>query len=219
MDGLIRRRQPYRPFRQDHDTDYTEERLNLLTYALYTGGSDFRRMKNRAHFWIALLLCALLVVPASPAKMTTVRVGGEEARSMLTATSVRPPVRIVLRSGDRLKGMLAEVTAAGLTVTRRGSETVLDQRDIRQLRITHRTKQKRYRWLFAVGSYLGSLVAVGAAGEHIQVIPPPVFPYGVLVAITTLPIYFYKMGARVDRGAIVIELVSATTAPDSLPTQ
>jgi len=135
---------------------------------------------------------------------------------MLTETSVRPPVQIVLQSGERLKGKLVEVTATGLTVTRRGSGTVLDQGDIRQLRITHRTKRKKYRWLYGVGSYLVAGAAAGAAGEHVQV--HPLLPIGVLVAVIALPIYFYKMGARVDRGAVIIEFVSATPAPaPSLP--
>jgi len=136
---------------------------------------------------------------------------------MLTATSVRPPIQIVLQSGERLKGKLVEVTATGLMVTRRGSDMVLDQGDIRQLRITHRTKRKKYRWLYGVGSYLVAGAAVGAAGEHVQV--HPLLPIGVLVAVIALPIYFYKIGARVDRGAIVVELVSATPAPDSPPIQ
>ncbi len=138
---------------------------------------------------------------------------------MLTETSVRPSVQIVLQSGERLKGKLAGVTAAGLTVTRRGSDSVLDQGDIRQLRITHRTKRQKHRWLYGVGSYLVVGAVVGAAGEHTQVLPFPVFPIGVLAAVIALPIYFYKMGARVDRGAVVIELVSAIPAPDSPPTQ
>ena len=166
---------------------------------------------------MVLLLGALLVVPASPAKVTAVRVGWEKARRMLTETSVRPPVQIVLQSGERLKGNLAEVTATGLTVTRRGSDMVLDQGDIRQLRITNRTKRKKNRWLYGVGSYLVAGAAVGAAGEHVQV--HPLLPIGVLVAVIALPVYFYKIGARVDRGAVVIELVSAVPASDLPPTQ
>ena len=166
---------------------------------------------------MALVLSALLVVPSSSAKVTTVRVDWEEAARMLTATSVRPPVRVVLQSGERLKGNLAEVTATGLTITRRGSDTVLDQGDIRQLRITHWTERKKNRWLYGVGSFIGTWSAVGAAGEYIQV--HPLLPIGVLVAVVALPVYFYNLGARVDRGAVVIELESATAAPDSPPTQ
>ncbi|MDE0261328.1 MAG: hypothetical protein OXJ37_02870 [Bryobacterales bacterium] len=136
---------------------------------------------------------------------------------MLTETSVRPPVQIVLQSGERLKGRLTEVTATGLAVTRRGSDTVLDQGAIRQLRITHRTKRKKYRWLYGVGSYLVAGAATGAAREHVQV--HPLLPIGVLAALIALPIYFYKIGARVDRGAVVIELLSAIPAPDLPPTQ
>lgn len=180
-------------------------------------GSGFRPMKNRVHFCTALLLCALLIVPASSAKVTDVRVGWEEARHMLTAPSVRPPVQIVMQSGERLKGKLAEVTAMGLTVTRRGSDTVLDQGEIKQLRITHRTTRKKYRWLYGVGSYIVAGSAARAAGEHLQV--HPLLPIGVLVAVIALPIYLYKIGARVDRGAVVIELEPATAAPDSPPTQ
>ena len=162
---------------------------------------------------MALLLCALLLVPASPAKVTSVRVGWEEARRILTAASVRPPVQIVLQSGERLKGKLAEVNATGVTLNRRGADTVLDQGDIRELRITHRTKRKKNRWLYGVGSYLAASAAVGAAGEYVQV--HPLLSIGVLVAVIALPIYFYKIGARVDRGAVVIELVPANPALDT----
>ncbi len=132
---------------------------------------------------------------------------------MLTAPSVRPPVQIVLQSGERLQGKLAEVTATGLTVTRRGSDTVLSHADIRQLRITHRTKKRKHRWLFGIGGSLGAVAATGAAGEFVQ--GHPLLPIGVLAAMIGIPIYLYKLGTRVDRGAVVIELVPATPAPDS----
>ena len=117
---------------------------------------------------------------------------------MLTAPSVRPPVQIVLQSGERLQGKLAEVTATGLTVTRRGSDTVLHHGDIRQLRITHRTKQNKHRSLFGIGGFLGVAAATGAAGEYIQV--HPLLPIGVLAAMIGIPIYFCKLGARRSRG-------------------
>lgn len=133
---------------------------------------------------------------------------------MLAATSVRPPVQIVLQSGERLKGKLAEVTATGLTLNRRGSDTVLDQGDIRKLRITHRTKRRKYRWLYGVVGCLVAGAATSAAGEHVQV--HPLLPIGALAATIALPMYLYKRGARVDRGTVVIELVPATSALEEI---
>ena len=73
-------------------------------------------MNKRVQSSTALLVGALLVVPASlakPAEVITVQVDWEEARSMLTEDSVRPPIQILLQSGKRLKGKLVEVSAAG----------------------------------------------------------------------------------------------------------
>ena len=129
---------------------------------------------------------------------------------MLTEGSVRPPIQILLQSGKRLKGKLVEVSAAGLTVKRRGSDTILSHGDIRQIRITHWTTRKKYRWLYGLGGYFGSGAAMGALGERIQ---SPVIFIAAWAFVIKTTIYFYKLGARADRGAVVIELIPSIPAP------
>lgn len=122
-----------------------------------------------------------------------------QARTMLAADGVRPPIRVVLRSGKQLKGKFAATDDAGLMLKRGGSTQTLAWRDIREIRITHYTDRTKKRGLGAAAGVTGAL------GERIQVSGAAMF--GVLALWIALPVYFRNLGARADRGATVIELV------------
>ena len=154
---------------------------------------------------VGLLLAALLAVPPGLAEVVTVQADRAQARTMLAADGVRPPIRVVLRSGKQLKGKFAATDDAGLMLKRGGSTQTLAWRDIREIRITHYTDRTKKRGLGALGGLGAAAGVTGALGERIQVSGAAMF--GVLALWIALPVYFRNLGARADRGATVIELV------------
>ncbi len=158
---------------------------------------------------VALVSSALLMVPASPARVIAVRADWAQARNMLAEDGVRPPIRVLLQSGKQLKGKFATVDEAGLTLKRGGSTAALAREDIREIRITYRTDRKKKRILGGVGGYALVAGITGAVGERGQ--GSTAFVWGMVAMVFALPVYLWKLGARADRGATVIELVENAT--------
>lgn len=154
---------------------------------------------------VALLLVLLLAVPPGMAEVVTVQADWARARTMLAADGVRPPIRVLLQSGRQLKGKFAATDAAGLTLKRGGSTETLAWRDIREIRITHYTDRRGKRML--AGILGGGAVMVGLGnlvGERGQANPAAMAG---AMALWAIPVYLWKLGARADRGATVVELV------------
>ncbi len=151
---------------------------------------------------VALVSSALLMVPASPAKVIEVRADWAQARNMLAEDGVRQPIRVLLQSGEQVNGKLAAADAAGLTLKR---GTTLAREDIREIRITYRTDRKNKRVLGGLGGYALVAGITGAVGERGQGNTP--FVLGMTALVFALPIYLWKLGGRADRGATVIQLV------------
>ena len=154
---------------------------------------------------VGLLLAALLAVPPGLAEVVTVQADWAQARTMLAADGVRPPIRVLLQSGKQLKGKFAATDDAGLMLKRGGSTQTFAWQDIREIRITHYTDRTKKRGLGALGGLGAAAGVTGALGERIQVSGAAMF--GVLALWIALPVYFRNLGARADRGATVIELV------------
>ena len=154
---------------------------------------------------VGLLLAALLTVPPGLAEVVTVQADWAQTRTMLAADGVRPPIRVLLQSDKQLKGKFAGTDDAGLMLKRGGSTQTLAWRDIREIRITHYTDRRGKRML--AGILGGGAVMVGLGnlvGERPQGNPAAMVG---AMALWALPVYFWKLGARADRGATVIELV------------
>ncbi len=162
---------------------------------------------------VALFSSALLMVPASPAKVVTVRVDWAQARNMLAEDGVRPPVRVLLQSDKQLKGKFVVADDAGLTLKRGGSTETFAREEIRWIRITRYTDRKKKRGLGALGGLAAAMGVTGALGERIQV--SAALWYGGLALWVALPVYFSKLGARADRGATVIELVENAASAEA----
>ena len=166
---------------------------------------------------VALLLILVLAVPPGMAEVVTVQADWARAQTMLAEDGVRPPIRVLLQSGRQLKGKLAGADDAGLMLKRGGSTETFARKDIREIRITHYTDRKKKRGLGALGGLGAAAGVTGALGERIQVSGAAVF--GVIALWVALPVYFSKLGARADRGALVIELVesAASAGPSASP--
>ncbi len=166
---------------------------------------------------VALLLILVLAVPPGMAEVVTVQADWAQARTMLAEDGVRPPIRVLLQSGKQLKGKLAGADDAGLMLKRGGSTETFARKDIREIRITYRT-DRRLKRILGGGAGLAALMGFGNAwGERGQ--GNPALLIGVVVAAWSIPVYFWKLGARADRGATVIELVesAASAGPSASP--
>ena len=172
---------------------------------------------------LVLLTAALLAVPAGHAKTVVVRAGWEEARAMLSGGEYRPKIRVELQSSERAKGEFIEATGTGLRIAGKGYETHLAREDIRTIRLVPR-KASRYKGRligllggipagFGAGFFAAFAAACGGDLDRCSAASTVVFT-GVLIAV---PYGFYKLGARADRGAVLIVLDEST--PDSSGSQ
>ena len=182
-----------------------------------------------------LLVAALLAVPAASAKTVSVEVPWEKARTIIAEGDFRPKIRVELQSSERLKGKLIEATGMGLRLVRlryetkiaksgsgrrqsarrferQDTETLIERKDIRTIRLRPRkTTRYKYRLLGLLGGIpagfgAGAFSSGASASEALGAV---VF-FGALIAV---PYWFYKLGARADRGAVLIVLDES--APDS----
>ena len=186
-----------------------------------------------------MLAAALLAVPAASAKTVSVEVPWEKARTIIAEGDFRPKIRVELHSSERLKGKLIEATGTGLRLVRlryetkiaksgsgrrqsarrferQDTETLIERKEIRTIRLRPRkTTRYKYRLLgllggipagFGAGAFACCLHDGASASEALVAV---VF-FGVLIAV---PYWFYKLGARADRGAVLIVLDER--APDS----
>ncbi len=166
----------------------------------------------------ALLCAVLLVTPAGLAKTVSVGVPWGKARTIIAEGDYRPKIRVELHSSERLKGKLAGTTDAGLRLVRRGTETSIAREDIRTIRLRPRkTTRYKYRLLglmggipagFFGGFFFGAVASGGDIDRWGRSSDTAFF--ATLIAV---PYWFYKRGARADRGTVLIVLDES--APDS----
>ena len=189
-----------------------------------------------------LLVAALLAVPAASAKTVSVEVPWEKARTIIAEGDFRPKIRVELHSSERLKGKLIEATGTGLRLgrlryetkiaksgsgrrqsarrfERQDTETLIERKEIRTIRLRPRkTTRYKYRLLgllggipagFGAGAFSSLACCLHDGASASEALGAVVF-FGVLIAV---PYWFYKLGARADRGAVLIVLDES--APDS----
>ena len=184
---------------------------------------------------LALLLAAalLLAVPAASAKTVSVEVPWEKARTIIAEGDFLPKIWVELHSSERLKGKLIEATGTGLRLVRlryetkiaksgsgrrqsarrferQDTETLIERKEIRTIRLRPR-KATRYKYRL-----LGLLGAISAVAISAVAIPGGFFG-GYLGGVLAWPVsyWFNKLGARADRGTVLIVLDES--APDSPP--
>ena len=174
---------------------------------------------------LVLLVASLLAVPAGHAKTVVVRAGWEEARAMLAGGEYRPKVRVELQSSERVKGEFIEATGAGLRLAGKGYETRFAREDIRAIRLVPRkAKRFRYRLLgllggipagFGAGFVVAAATACGGDIDRCNVAAADTI---LVIALIAIPYGFYKLGARADRGAVLVVLdEGAAQKPPVLP--
>ena len=159
-----------------------------------------------------LLAAALLAVPAASAKTVSVEVPWEKARTIIAEGDFRPKIRVELHSSERLKGKLVGTTDAGLRLMRLRYET-----KIAKSGSGRRQSRYKYRLLgllggipagFFGGFFFGAVASGGDIDRWGRASDTAFF-----AALIAVPYWFYKLGARADRGAVLIVLDER--APDS----
>ena len=174
---------------------------------------------------LVVLVASLLAVPAGHAKTLVVRSGWEEARAMLTGGEYRRKIRVELRSSERVKGEFIEATGAGLRLAGKGYETRFAREDIRAIRLVPR-KAKRFRyWLLGLlggipagfGAGYFAAIAIGCGGDIDRCTSASTVIF--LSALIAVPYGFYELGARADRGAVLIVLDESAAKNPPVPPQ
>ena len=174
---------------------------------------------------LVVLAAALLIIPAGRAKTVVVRADWEKARTLLDRGDFRPKIRVELQSSERVKGKLAGTSDADLRLKHQGTETSIAWEDIRTIRLAP-LKAKRFRYrllgllagipagfgtgLFAAAACCGVLDEVSSRSMALVVF------FGALIAV---PYGFYELGARADRGAVLIVLDESAAKNPPVPPQ
>ena len=176
----------------------------------------------------SLLAAILLSAPAARAKTVVVRVGWEKAQAMLAQDAFLPAVRVELQSGKRLKGKLVGTTDEALRIERNKAETAIAREDIRAIRLVPRKASRQENRAVALvtgaiaGFFGGGFASAACCFFEASPGSKPL-GYGVFFgAWAALQVWFYKLGLRADRGAVLLELTE--TAADAslsapLPTE
>ena len=161
---------------------------------------------------ISSLLVGVAVVPHAHAKKTTVRVSWDEARSIHESGDFRSGVQVFLKTSQRLQGKLAGITADGLRLKRKGSETLIPRNEIHAIRLVSRQMAGRRNRLIALaagvpaGLFAGAGVAASLSSDCCdfgKLGPTELIMYGTWAGVQYL---LYKIGARADRQILLVVL-------------
>lgn len=175
---------------------------------------------------VSLLLVGVAAVPCAHAKKATVRASWDEATSIHESGDFTPSVQVFLQSSERLQGRLAGMTPSGLRLQRKGSETVIARNDVRAIRFVSRKKAGRRNRLIALvagvpaGFFGGAAVAARVSNICCDVRklgPTELIMYGTRGGIQYA---LYKLGARADRGVLLVVLDESgteTSGSDRIP--
>ncbi len=167
------------------------------------------------------LAAVVLTAPVTRAETLVIRVGWEEAQTMLARDDFFRKIRVELQSDERLTGKLVGTSGAGLQLKQRKGETTIARGDIRTIRFVYRKAVRKKNRILAVAAGAGAGFAGGflayfaccfrddSGADHS--VGDSVF-YGVWAAIQ---FGFYRLGLRADRRAVLLELTE--TAADSAP--
>lgn len=166
---------------------------------------------------VSALLVGVAVVPRAHAKKATVRASWDEAASIHESGDFTPGVQVFLKSSERLQGRLAGMTPSGLRLQRKGSETVIARNDVRAIRFVSRKKAGRRNRVLALaagvpaGFFAGAGVAAGVSNiccDLRKLGPTELIMYGTWAGIQYA---LYKIGARADRGVLLVVLDESGT--------
>ena len=162
---------------------------------------------------VAMIVSSFGPMPLD-ARTIVVRAGWRETCAILAQPEFRPNLQIQLKSNQRMKGHVSGTTAAGLTLERNGTATLIERTAIHSIRlIPRKPRGHRYRMLALAGGvpaglgaalgfwHIGCSVAGGCDDP-----PHPAGSAGFYAVLVAVPVLLYRLAARADRGAFLIVL-------------
>ena len=161
------------------------------------------------------ILAALLVAPECLSKTITLSVDWDQAREIWEHGDFRQSVKVGLRASKQVRGTLAEITASGLRVQKRRSETVIPRDQIHTIRLVPRRASTWNKRLIAIGGgipvgFLASFGGLVICGDiDADSTCNNTVPYLVWGAVQYV---LYRLGAKADRGAVVLLLPATASA-------
>lgn len=164
------------------------------------------------------ILAVLLLTPECLSKTITLAVDWDQAKSIWEHGDFRPSVRVRLRSSTQLRGNLARITDSGLRIQKRRSETVIPHDQIRAIRLVPRRSNIWNMRVLAIagGIPAGYLATFGTfalcCGGDADT--PPMIMLG-FAAWGATQYLLYRLGAKADRGALVLRLPQSSSAEAS----
>lgn len=169
------------------------------------------------------ILAALLVAPECLSKTVTLSVDWDQAREIWEHGEFRPSVKVELRSSERVRGTLAEITDSSLRVQKRQTETVIPRDQIRMIRLVPRRASTWNKRILAIagGVPVGFFAAYGGLALCGDIDADSTcnktVPYLVWGAAQYV---LFRIGAKADRGALILLLpaTASTTANSDLDT-
>ena len=161
------------------------------------------------------ILAVLLLTPECLSKTVTLAVDWDQAMSIWEHGDFRQSVKVRLRSSRQLRGTLAGITDSGARIQKRRSETVIPRDQIRAIRLVPRRSNIWNMRILAIagGIPAGYLATFGTfalcCGGDADTAPLIMLGFGAWGATQYL---LYRLGAKADRGALVLLLPPASSA-------
>ena len=161
------------------------------------------------------ILAALLVAPECLSKTVTLSVDWDQARAIWDHGEFRPSVKVGLRSSKRLEGKLVGITDSGMHIEKRQSETVIPRDQIRVIRLVPRRASTWNNRVLAIagGIPAGYLATYGTIAlccdsdaDSMSFIALALGVWG------TTQYLLYRLGAKADRGTLILLLPAAASA-------
>ena len=174
---------------------------------------------------LVTILAALLEAPAGLSKTVTLYVNWDQARAIFEHGEFRQSVKVTLLSSAALKGKLAGITNSSVRIRKSRSEIAVSRYDVRAIRLVPRRTSNWTARLLAIAAGIpagllaayGGLVVCGDVDRDSTC--NNTVPY---LALGAAPILLYRLGAKADRGALILFLPPARSAAtksnlDTLP--
>ena len=165
---------------------------------------------------VATILAALLVAPECLSKTVTLNVDWDQARAIWEHGDFRQSVKVRLHSSQQLRGKLAGITASGIHIQKRLNETKVARDQVREIRLfPRRPSSWNGRLLSIVGGIPAGLAAAYGALVLFRVDidrSATVNDAVVFSAWGATQYLLYRLGAKADRGALVLLLPATDSA-------
>ena len=161
------------------------------------------------------ILATLLVAPECLSKTITLSVDWDQAKEIWEHGDFRQSVKVGLRSSKRLGGKLVGITDSGARIQKRQSETVIPRDQIRVIRLVPRRASTWNNRVLAIagGIPAGYLATYGTIALCCDSDADSMASVALALGVWgTTQYLLYRLGAKADRGAVILLLPATDPA-------